>query len=120
MPSASAFTAKAISAPNRAAKLSRIFSRRSKSDGAELGFLKLRLGWFRDRLVAFPAFIFQFELLDGDGIRIGIQVWQDLVFRDPTAVDFVRQNKLPAFVVDIESNLLAEVFERNFRTQTRP
>ena len=44
----------------------------------ESGFRRLGHG-----LVALPAFVFKFDVLDGDGIGIGVKIGQGLIFADP-------------------------------------
>ena len=39
--------------------------------------------------VALPAFVFQLDVLDGDGIGIGIEIGQGLILGNPTSIDLV-------------------------------
>src|ERR1019366_1440573 len=73
---------------------------------------------FSDGLIAFPAFIFQFDVLDGNGVRVRVEIRQGLIFADPRAINFVGEDDLPGFVIDFENEILAKVFERNFRAET--
>src|SRR5262249_16333537 len=50
--------------------------------------------------VALETLVFQLYVLDGDGIRIGIEVGQRLIFRDPAAENLVGNPQLPRLVVD--------------------
>ena len=57
-------------------------------------------------MVSFPALILQLDLLNGDGTRIGVEVGKYLVFRNPASVNFVGENELPGFIVDLPSRCL--------------
>src|SRR5215211_9206184 len=62
--------------------------RRSVLASGVLGGLgKAGLGGLGDIVVAFPAFVLQLYVLDGDGVGVGIEVGQGLVLGDPAAVD---------------------------------
>src|SRR5438477_8621485 len=65
-------------------------------------------------MVAFPAFIFQLDVLDSDGIRIGIEVGKYLIFRNPAAVNFVGENELSSLIVELQNDVFPEIFQRNF------
>jgi len=62
-------------------------------------------------MVAFPVFIFQLDLLYCDGIRIGIEVGKYLIFRNPSAVNFVGDNELSGLIVEFQNDVFAEVFQ---------
>ena len=62
-------------------------------------------------MVAFPAFIFQLDLLYCDGIRIGIEVGKYLIFRNPAAVNFVGEDELSGLIVEFQNDVFAEVFQ---------
>src|SRR5205823_1792774 len=65
----------------------------------------------------FPAFVLQFEVLNGDGVLVRVQVRKGLKFRYPTAIDLVADRELTRFVVDVKNEILAEIFQRNFRAE---
>src|SRR5207237_4107454 len=69
--------------------------------------------------ISLPAFVFQLDMLDSDRIRVGIQVGQDFVFRNPTTIDLVSEHELSSLIVKLKNNVFAEVFQRNFRTTPR-
>ena len=58
-------------------------------------------------------------MLDSDRIRVGIQVGQDFVFRNPTTIDLVSEHELSSLIIKLKNNVFAEVFQRNFRTTPR-
>src|SRR5260221_5412541 len=52
-----------------------------------------RLGRLRRGCVALPALVLQLDMLDSDGVGVGIQVGQRLELRHPAAVDVVGDRK---------------------------
>jgi hypothetical protein len=62
-------------------------------------------------MVSLPAFILELDLLDSDRTRIGVEVGKYLIFRNPTSVNFVGENKLSGLIVDLQSEVFAEVFK---------
>jgi hypothetical protein len=66
-------------------------------------------------LVAFRAFIFQLDLLDADRTPVSIEVGQYLVFRNPATVNLVGEDELSGLIVELQNDVLTEVFQRNLR-----
>ena len=62
-------------------------------------------------MVSLPAFILELDLLDGDSTRIGVKVGKYLIFRNPASVNLVGENELSGLVVDLQSEVFAEVFK---------
>jgi hypothetical protein len=56
-------------------------------------------------------------MLDSDRIRVGVQVGQDFVFRNPTTIDLISERELSSLVIKLKNNVFAEVFQRNFRAR---
>ena len=73
-----------------------------------------RLGHFD---VAFPAFVFQFDVLDEHGVGVGVEVSERLEFRNPAAINLVSDDELAGFVIDLDDDVLAKILERNFRAK---
>src|SRR5262245_1065925 len=67
-----------------------------------------------DLRIALPALVLELEMLNRDGVRIGIEVGQRLVLGDPAAVNLVGERELARFVVDLENHVLAEVLQADF------
>jgi hypothetical protein len=65
-------------------------------------------------MVSFPTFIFQLDLLNSDSSRIGVEVGKYLIFRNPASVNFVGENELSGLIVDLQSEVFAEVSKGNF------
>ena len=65
------------------------------------------------RGIAFPALVFEHELLDGDVGAIGVERRQRLVEGRPAAIDFIGEHELSRLVVELEVDVLAKVGERN-------
>src|SRR6266536_2843694 len=59
-------------------------------------------------MVSLPAFILELDLLDGDGIRIGVKVGKYLIFRYPASVNFVGENELSGLIVDLQISTLPD------------
>ena len=57
-------------------------------------------------------------MLNGDGVGIGVQVRKGLIFRDPAAVHLVSDGQLTRFVVQLDDDVFAEIFERDFSAET--
>src|SRR5262245_48438917 len=74
---------------------------------------------FRNLDVAFPAFVFQLDVLYQDRIRVRIQVCLSLKLRNPAAVHFVGNGKLTGLVANLDDDVLAEVLERHFGAEAR-
>src|SRR5437773_12441034 len=66
-------------------------------------------------MVAFPAFIFQLDVLDSDCIRIGVEIGKYLIFRNPAVVNVVGENELSSLIVELQNDVFPEIFQRNFR-----
>src|SRR5947209_10748437 len=69
--------------------------------------------------IALPPFVLQLDVLDGDGVRVGIQVGLRLVLRDPAAIHLIGNRQLAGLVVELDDDVFAEVFERCLRPQAR-
>src|SRR6266481_9623055 len=54
-------------------------------------------------------------MLDSDRIRVGIEVGQDFVFRNPTAIDLISERDLSSLIIKLKNDVFAEVFQRNLR-----
>src|SRR6266581_2765239 len=52
-------------------------------------------------------------MLNSDGIGIGVEVRQSLVFGNPAAIHLVCQSELPSLVVDLDQNIFSKVLERD-------
>src|SRR5438067_7416407 len=76
-----------------------------------------RFSWLRHTLVALPSLVLQLDVLDSDSIRIGIEVRERLPFRDPAVEHTISNSQLTSFVVNLDSDGLAKVFERDFEAQ---
>ena len=74
----------------------------------EAGFA--RLGHF---VIAHPAFVFELDALNQSRVRVGVEVRLRLEFRDPAAINFIRERELAGFVVNFDDEILAEILERN-------
>jgi hypothetical protein len=62
-------------------------------------------------VVPLPTLVLQLDVLDRDGIAVGVEVGQGLIFRDPAAIDLIGQGQLAGLVVHLNDYVLAEVFE---------
>src|SRR5262249_40906564 len=97
----------------------------SRSDGASGSMRSGRCGQARllglgHVKVAFPAFVLELDVLDGDsGIAVGVEVRQGLKLRYPAAKDFVGEGELAGFVVDLDDYVFAEILQGDFRAQSR-
>src|SRR5262245_10520217 len=78
-----------------------------------------RLLRFGHVVVALPAFVLELDALDGNGVRVRIEIGQRLVLRDAAAVDLVGNRQLACFVVDLDDDFLAEVLERDLGAEPR-
>ncbi len=65
------------------------------------------------RDVALPALVLQLDVLDGDGVGVGVEVGQRLVLGHPAPVDLVGEGDLAGLVVDVDQDVLAEIPERD-------
>jgi hypothetical protein len=63
--------------------------------------------------VALPALVFQPDVLNGDGRRVGVRVRQRPEFGDPAAEDLVGRGELPRLIIDLYDDVLAVVLERD-------
>jgi hypothetical protein len=61
-------------------------------------------------LVVLPAFILRRNTLNGDRIRVGVEIRQYFIFWDPTAIDLIRKDELSGLVVEVKNDVFAEVF----------
>lgn len=85
----------------------------------------IKLGWYvergfsrlYDRNIAFPAFVFQFEVLNGYGVGISIEVRKGLVLRYPAAIDVVGDHLLSRLVIYLQNDVLPEVLQRDFGSE---
>src|SRR5215831_9359611 len=83
--------------------------------------------WFRKRRLArlgyaevsLPAFVFELDVLDGDRIRVGVEVRKRLVFRYPAAKDLVSNCELAGFVVHLDDDVFPKVLEGHLGSQAR-
>src|SRR6266404_5327079 len=75
----------------------------------------LRFGYVE---VVFPAFVFEFDVLNQYGIGIRIELGLGLEFRDPAAVNLVAKDALSGFVINLKNDVFAKVGERGFHAQT--
>src|SRR4051812_25486088 len=75
----------------------------------------LHFGGFIERQVVFPAFVFELDVFDGDGVAAGIQIDQALELAYPAAMDDVAVHRLPGFIQQLDANLAAQVLERTRR-----
>jgi hypothetical protein len=57
----------------------------SGTNGAQRRFLR-----FGDAGIAFEALVLKFDVFNGDGVGIGVQIRQGLILRDPATVDLIR------------------------------
>ena len=76
-----------------------------------------RLGRLGDAGVALPAFVLELDMLDGDGVGVGVEIRQRLIFGDPAAVDLVGDHQLAGLVVEFEVDVLAEIGQRDLRAE---
>ena len=60
--------------------------------------------------VALPALVLELDVLDGDGVGVGVEIGQRLVFRDPAAIDLVGDRQLAGLVVDLDDESLRKSF----------
>src|SRR5271166_2384607 len=68
-----------------------------------------REAWFGrlgHREVALPALVLELDVLDRYRVRVGVQLRDRLVFRDPAAIDLVGDRHLAGLVVDLEDDVL--------------
>src|SRR5690242_17957401 len=70
-----------------------------------------------DADIAFPSLVFQFDVLNGDGVGVGVEIGQGLVFRDPAAIDLIGDGKLASLVVYLDNQVLAEILQRDLLPQ---
>src|SRR5438067_11306677 len=80
-------------------------------------YLRGLLSWLIGSNVALPTLVFQLDMLNGDGICVGIKVRKGLVFRDPTAIDFVGDRQLTGLIVHFNDQVLAKILECDLLTQ---
>src|SRR5258708_32412956 len=90
---------------------------RALSGGLWLGIS--RFFGFCDGCVPYPSLIFQFDMLNGNGIRIGVQVRQCQEFGYPAPEDIVSEGQLSCLVVDLVEDRLHELVQSYFGTQAR-
>ena len=72
-----------------------------------------RLAWLGDFVVALPALVLELDVLDRDGVGVGVEVGQRLELRHPAAEHLVGDRELAGLVVDLDDDVLAEVLQRN-------
>src|SRR5215831_14337999 len=78
-----------------------------------------RLGRLSHVDIALPTFVLQLKVLDRDGVGVGIEVGKRLILGDPAAKHLVGDRKLAGFIVEINNDVLAEIFQRDFGAETR-
>src|SRR5262249_3741377 len=61
--------------------------------------------------VALPAFVLELDVLDRDGIGVGVEIGNGVEFAHPAAIDLVALDGLAAFVVDQKDHVLWEVLQ---------
>src|SRR5690348_540267 len=76
------------------------------------GIVEGQLRWLSDSLIPDPALVFELDVLDGHGIRVGIEIGQRLILRHPAPEDVVGDDLLTRFVEDVDQDVLTEVLER--------
>src|SRR5450755_664738 len=64
--------------------------------------------------IALPAFVFELDVLDRDGVGIRVEIRQSLIFGYPAAVNLVRDHLLPGLIENVENEVFAEILERHF------
>src|SRR5260370_482240 len=80
----------------------------------------LRIGRLRRLLhgvVALPALVLQLNMLDSDGVVVGIQIRHPLGLGHPAAVVVVGNDQLPGLVIHFKDHILAEILERHLLSQ---
>ena len=77
----------------------------------------LRLAALLREVVSLPAFVFELDRLDRDGV--GVQLGNRLVVGNPATMNLVRQRQLAGSVVDFDDDVLPKVLERDFGAQPR-
>src|SRR6266481_2540418 len=70
-----------------------------------------RLGDFD---VALPTLIFQFDVLNGDGVGVCVEISERLKFGNPTPIDLVSNHELASLVIDFEEDIFTKILERDF------
>ncbi len=89
--------------------------------GAHAGFgivLETRLHWLGHRCVPFPPFILQLDVLKCHAPRVRIKLRKCLIFRNPATINVVSQDDLSSLVHQLDSDVLAEVFEGDFAAKS--
>src|SRR5262249_31274341 len=81
----------------------------SRRIGSASGIRERGLWLLRHRGVPGPALVLQLDVLDGDGVGVGVEIGERLVLRNPAAVHEVGQDLLARLVEDVDDDFLAEV-----------
>src|SRR6185312_14297203 len=76
-----------------------------------------RLGRLGHRCIALPPLVLELQMLDRHGVGIGIEVRRSLVLRHPAAEHLVGDDFLSRLVIDLDDHVLAEVLERDLRSE---
>src|SRR5258708_18410186 len=76
-----------------------------------------RFTWLSHRLIARPALVLQFNMLNSHCIRISIKVGNSLVLRNPAAKHVVRDDVLPCLVVHLDDDIFTKIFQRDFHAR---
>src|SRR5207302_3356356 len=66
------------------------------------------------RLVALPSLVLEFDVRDGHGVGVRVEIGQGLILGDPATEDVVSDGYLAGLVVDLNNDVLAEILERHF------